>query len=50
LVTHNGSSSSGGGGSGGGCFIAGTMISMARRFTFKAVEQVDIGDTGSDRW
>ena len=38
-----GSSSSGGGGSGGGCFIAGTMITMADG-TFKAVEQVDIGD------
>jgi hypothetical protein len=40
----NGSSSSGGGGTGGGgCFIAGTPITMADG-SYKAVEQVDIGD------
>jgi len=40
----SGSSSSGSGGSGGGgCFIAGTMITMADG-SYKAVEQVDIGD------
>ena len=47
-TTGNTTSGSGGSGPspGGGCFIAGTMITMADG-SFKAVEQVDIGDTVS---
>jgi hypothetical protein len=41
-----GNTSSGTPGSGGGCFIAGTPITMADG-TYKAVEQVDIGDVVS---